>query len=276
MSTARSAWWDAINTLVDAIPSSAIEPLATGIGGVDPGAWASIQAAAQRALATPHYREQVGAFIAAWQTLAPNESPSSVVLALRAVAHAIARERRAQTLEVVWTGPVSTQPFRRTAQVLQDVIDQARNELLIVAFAVYDIPEIGQALFRAAQRGVRIALIIESPKEAAGKVAYDGLAAFGPQVTTQARVYRWPADKRPADAAGRSGALHVKCAVADAAVLLISSANLTHYALNLNMELGVLVRGGSLPRQVARHFHELIQTKILARIEPNVASPGFQ
>jgi len=40
------------------------------------------------------------------------------------------------------------------------------------------------------------------------------------------------------------GSLHVKCAVADASVALISSANLTDYTMSLNMELGVLVKGG--------------------------------
>ena len=50
----------------------------------------------------------------------------------------------------------------------------------------------------------------------------------------------------------RHGSLHVKCAVADDAAALISSANLTEYAMNLNMELGLMVKGGDLPSSLAQ------------------------
>jgi cardiolipin synthase A/B len=56
----------------------------------------------------------------------------------------------------------------------------------------------------------------------------------------------------------RSGSLHAKCAVADDDLLFITSANLTEFAMNLNMELGILVRGGELPGQVRLHFERLI------------------
>jgi phosphatidylserine/phosphatidylglycerophosphate/cardiolipin synthase-like enzyme len=61
-------------------------------------------------------------------------------------------------------------------------------------------------------------------------------------------------------------ALHAKCAVADARLLFVSSANLTDYALNLNMELGVLIAGGSQPQTVMAQFDELIAQGILQRV----------
>jgi phosphatidylserine/phosphatidylglycerophosphate/cardiolipin synthase-like enzyme len=164
---------------------------------------------------------------------------------------------------LVWTGPQSSLPLRRTAQALQQLIDEAAQQLLVVSYAVYDIPEIGAALARAADRGVGLRLVIESPREDAGHIAYDGLRAFGPAVRRRARVYRWPPERRPTDDNGRYGALHVKCAVADERLLLLSSANLTHYALNLNMEMGLMVRGGDLPRRVTRHFDGLISSGAL-------------
>lgn len=112
--------------------------------------------------------------------------------------------------------------------------------------------------------------MIESPQAGAGKVAYDGLAAFGPQVAAHAEVYRWPLEQRPRDDEGRHGSLHAKCAVADRELLLISSANLTHYALSLNMELGLLVRGGPQPHEVDRHFRALIHQGALTLLPPNV------
>ena len=252
------AFLQAIAALAEALPEGAIPPLAEAMAGVSPGAWAALHATATRVLAAPHYREQVGAFVTTWQAQAPTLPPASVALALQAAATAVGRQRRAQTVELVWTGPASAQPLRRTAQVLQGVIDAAQRDLLIISFAVYDIPEIGAALRRAAQRGVAIRLLIESPQASAGKIAYDGLAAFGPAVAAHAAVYHWPLDQRPTDDQGRHGALHAKCAVADATTLLISSANLTRYALDLNMELGLLIRGGSQPAQVTRHVQDLI------------------
>lgn len=78
-------------------------------------------------------------------------------------------------------------------------------------------------------------------------------------------IYAWPLDKRVVDAQGRHGSLHAKCAMADQAMAFISSANLTEYALRLNMELGMLVKGGSLPRELAAHLRGLIQGRILVR-----------
>lgn len=263
---------DAIAILTEALPEGAIRPLAEALAPIPAGSWPTLHTTATQVLAAPHYREQVGAFITTWQTQAPTVPPASVALALQAAGTAVSRQRRVQTVEVVWTGPASGQPLRRTAQVLQSVIDEARRALLIVSFAVYDIPEIGAALLRAAQRGVAIRLVIESPQASMSKVAYDGLAAFGPQVAAHASVYRWPLEQRATDAQGRHGALHAKCAVADGQTLLISSANLTRYALDLNMELGLLLRGGPQPREVARHFQALIDSGALTLLAPHTAT----
>lgn len=273
MNSGTTAVLEAISLLVERLPRGAVEPLADAIADARPGAWPAIQAQAQRAIAAPQYREQVGVLLTTWRIQASDLPPASVALALKAAAHAVAQQRQAQTLELVWTGPGSAQPLRRTAQVLQDLIEAAQRDLLIVSFAVYDIPEIGQALLRAAQRGVQLRLVIELPKESAGRLAYDSLAAFGPLVTAHAQIYCWPAAERPTDDAGRHGSLHAKCAVADSQTLLISSANLTQYALSLNMELGILVRGGHLPATVNQHFTDLVQRRVLQRVQRQLLPP---
>jgi len=51
--------------------------------------------------------------------------------------------------------------------------------------------------------------------------------------------------------------------VVDDEAVLISSANLTEHAMNLNMELGLLIRGGELSRSLAGHLRSLIQNGIL-------------
>jgi len=67
---------------------------------------------------------------------------------------------------------------------------------------------------------------------------------------------------RPKDAKGNAGSFHAKCALADKKILLISSANLTQYALELNMELGVLIKRGTFPNIIAEHFDALIREGI--------------
>jgi len=52
----------------------------------------------------------------------------------------------------------------------------------------------------------------------------------------------------------------VKCAVADGEWLFLSSANLTQQAFTINMELGILVRGGTMPMRVEQQFEELIHS----------------
>jgi phosphatidylserine/phosphatidylglycerophosphate/cardiolipin synthase-like enzyme len=58
----------------------------------------------------------------------------------------------------------------------------------------------------------------------------------------------------------------VKCVVADGKWLFLSSANLTQQAFSINMELGVLVRGGSIPSYVDGLFRHLIESKQLQQI----------
>jgi phosphatidylserine/phosphatidylglycerophosphate/cardiolipin synthase-like enzyme len=53
--------------------------------------------------------------------------------------------------------------------------------------------------------------------------------------------------------------MHAKCAVADEDILFVSSANLTEFALTINMEMGILIRDGYMPGMVVRHFEALVQ-----------------
>lgn len=80
-------------------------------------------------------------------------------------------------------------------------------------------------------------------------------------------VYAWPATQRPRDAQGRHGTLHAKFAVADRRQLLVSSANLTEFAFNLNIELGVLLTGGTGPAEVAGQVDQMIRLGVFQRVE---------
>ena len=192
----------------------------------------------------------------------------SVALALCAAADTAQHYRKAQSVDLIWTGPgVLEVPLRRTDQALLEVIDAARHWLLVVSFAVYKIPAITEALIRAFERGVRLRICIEAPEPSGQRMAYDTIQALGRDVQQRAEIYIWPRDQRLADPNGKVGSLHAKCAVADADLLFVSSANLTGYAMNLNMEQGARIRGGRLPGMVATHFARLIEGGVLKRVK---------
>lgn len=206
-----------------------------------------------------HYRSMAGDFIDLWQNRATAVIPEAVALALRTAICAEKRHRESQTVELVWTGPeTEAHPFRRTEQAVLQVLDSARQRITLVSYAVYRIPNVCEALIRAACRGVQINVIVETPDKLEGENEYSTLRALGEDVAACSAVYYWPKEKRGQDDKGKSGILHVKCAVADGRWLFLSSANLTQYAFTINMELGVLVTGGKVPVQVQEHFDRLI------------------
>lgn len=171
----------------------------------------------------------------------------------------------AEVLELVWTGPnPPSSALYRTEQTLLEIIRGARRTLLIVTFAAYKVEGVRDALRDAAARGVRVRLVVEQSEAEGGKVNVDPLDALG-GAGGALEVFAWPRERRPVAEDGRVGSLHAKCATADDAVLLVSSANMTGNALELNMELGVLVRGGEAPRRVREHFEELGRRGVLER-----------
>jgi len=52
--------------------------------------------------------------------------------------------------------------------------------------------------------------------------------------------------------------LHAKCIIIDREVALVTSANPTPAAYDRNIELGLIVRKGDIPRQIQNRFETLI------------------
>jgi phosphatidylserine/phosphatidylglycerophosphate/cardiolipin synthase-like enzyme len=246
------------------LPRAVLHRLCHALEGLPPDAVPGEHAAIARTIAQPETRVAICRLLGMWRTKAPAVSPTSVAWALRAACSADEYRRTWQSLELVWTGPAPrATTLRRTDQALLDLISSARRSVILVTFAAYKIPNVAAALVRAAKRGVAITLVVESPEASAGKTTFGAIAALGDVLAEKSAVYVWPLDQRLRDATGRHGSLHVKCAIADDAVALISSANLTEHAHNLNMELGLLVRGGDMPGRVAEHLRQLILTGVL-------------
>lgn len=268
MSQHRTAIVFQFQRLAAEMPLGMVEMLAAEIEKKTGTAnWDAARRSLLHLIPQPHYRSLADDFLDTWKTQAADLSPQAVALALLAAAASEKARQEHQAVELVWTGP-DTQviPLRRTEQAILQVIDSASRRLTVVSYAVYNIPRICEALIRAANRGVAIAVIVESPDRLEGQNTYNTLRALGAAVAERANVYLWPLDRRERDGDGKPGILHVKCAVADGRWLFLSSANLTEYAFTLNMELGLLLVGGGLPVQVETLFEQLIADTVLARV----------
>jgi phosphatidylserine/phosphatidylglycerophosphate/cardiolipin synthase-like enzyme len=243
------------------MPSEMIETLADAIEAWHDRDLNMVLAAVPQA----YYRALASELLAAWRAAGPEVTPQAVAWALSAAAAAERARREEQSVELVWTGPgPHAVPLRHTEQALLQLIDAAASRLLVVSYAVYKVRRVGEALARAADRGVDLRIVIEAPDRTQGQNVHAALRSLGPAVASRSRVFLWPQERRPVDDAGNRGVLHVKCAVADGVRLFVSSANLTEHAFTLNMELGLLVTGGPLPMQVEAQFDRLIAAGVLA------------
>lgn len=159
--------------------------------------------------------------------------------------------RRSQQVDIVWTGPESeVDTGRLTSQVVIDLIAEAEDELLLASYAAYPQERMLSAVRDALQRGVEITVLLErsvdNPAYGSDSETFRGIPA---------RRLIWPAEHRPAGAS-----LHPKFIVVDKQVALIGSANLTGRALDVNMECGVLIRGGPQPKAIVDHVWSLVHS----------------
>lgn len=213
------------------------------------------------------WRQAVSNLVDVWQAEARELDGKAMAIALSTAAHCQAKLHQELSAELVWTGPnPASRPLRRTDQALLQLIRAAQQDLLIVSFAIYNIPEIVKALIAAIDHGVKVRIVAETPEASNGKISYGIATTFGSQILERAQVYVWNKNKRPVDEQGRYGSLHAKCAVCDNQRLLISSANLTEYAMSLNIEIGILIHNQKLSQQVNEQVNSLIANSDLMQL----------
>lgn len=199
----------------------------------------------------------------AWRTY-PEVLPLELAAALRGASGTAAIMEKREAVEMVWTGPfTSLVASRHTEQVLLEVIGAAKWRLFIVSFVAYDIDSVKKALQEAIGRNVKINILLESSKDHGGKIDIDSIDAFKKAIPS-ANIYVWKSKSKPSHQ--WNGAVHAKCAVADGSLAFITSANLTRAAMEKNMELGVLVRGGNLPEKLELHLGAMVSTRVIEKI----------
>lgn len=190
----------------------------------------------------------------------------SLASAFKAAAATSIYHDNLESSELVWTGPTTCfVPVRSTEQVLQEIIELAEKRIFLVSFVAYKVESILHALKRATKRGIHIDILVESSIEHGGRVSADSVLMFK-HLLPSASVYIWRGGDESSVASTIMGCVHAKCAVADGNVALITSANISDAAMEKNMELGVLIRGGQLPAELHRHLDALVSEKIVQKV----------
>lgn len=204
--------------------------------------------------------------IATWSGEFSALSNPVFALQLAAMKDAVAQtESEATQTEVVWTGPkVEGSYLRATRQVVQDIISAAESELLVVGYWLagkedYEgiVNDIVELMATAVERGVKVTIVLDEGEKGYGKNNRDTLVALWPEDVQQPTLLTW---KIPPD--DKHLKLHAKVLVADRHDALVTSANLTMYALDRNMEMGVRVQGQPC-EQIVQHFELLRHKEIL-------------
>jgi phosphatidylserine/phosphatidylglycerophosphate/cardiolipin synthase-like enzyme len=243
----------AVSELVSIVSYDRVAALAAKVRGMQVAKAGELRAGSLSAKADNVLKGLVGA----WK--ASTISGETLAAMLLASAHAFRHAESRQRVELVWTGPTTELvPARRTEQALIQVIDAARQRLFITSYVAYDIESIAKALKSAAERGVKIKFLMELSSAQGGKVSVDPIGNLK-KIVPDALFYVWK-DK---GAAFVNGSVHAKVAVADGAYCFITSANLTGYAMDQNMEAGVLISGDPLPEQLHRHLEALAMTGVI-------------
>jgi cardiolipin synthase len=191
-----------------------------------------------------------------WDT---NVSSNELAAMLMSASHTYNKLNEEQTIELVWTGP--TTPFvsaRRTEQALLQVLKSAREALFITSFVAYDVSSIVKALNALIERDVRVSMLLESSHDHGGSMSIDVIGKMR-ELVPGAMLYAWTNKTGPYLA----GRVHAKVVLADSHCCFITSANLTGFAMEKNMEAGILINGGRIPALLNRHLNAFIDLKLI-------------
>ena len=180
-----------------------------------------------------------------------------------------AREQAANPeglFDVVLTGPdVPGVPTRDTAAAMTSLVAEARNEVLLVGYAVYNAKKIFERLAtkmrEEPQLKVQFLLNIQRryndtslESEIVHRFAMDFVTKHWPWAPRPDMYY----DPRSLEVgATKRASLHAKCVVVDRRTAMITSANFTEAAHERNIEAGVIVNYAPFVQRIADYFTAL-------------------
>lgn len=184
------------------------------------------------------------------EAVEPEALADALVCAARAVKTATSHEK----VELLYTGP-GAEAMRRNLQGLLEVIRGAHERLWVVSYVLHSgVDEVVMAMHERSQAGVEVKVLLDHRTKGYAR-AVGRLRTMAPDC----RLLTWADEEREFEP-GQFANLHAKCVVADGRQAFVSSANLTGWAMDHNIEVGYLVTGGSTPRRLEAHLDSLAAT----------------
>ena len=158
-----------------------------------------------------------------------------------------------QTVDLAWTGPVQfAVPTRSTLATAKEMVSGGTRQITVVGYRITEgAKSIFELLAERRSSNVLVRIILDEAVE---------------QMATL-RVM-WPAECAPPEVyENRTSGLHAKVLVVDSCDALVTSANLTHYGLESNIEFGVRIRGDAIPLKIEALLDELVKAGHFRRVD---------
>jgi cardiolipin synthase len=201
-----------------------------------------------------------------WGSDLTGMSGTDLGILLQVASAAIRNEREASTkMQVVWSGPeVEGSYVRATREVVREIVRNAKREMIVVGYWLAGredgegiIQELVQLLSEAVTRGVVLTVVLDERQRPDGTDNRRILSDLWPSSMPFPRLLTWrlPLGEKHLK-------LHAKVMVADRRDALVTSANLTWYAMDRNIEMGIRISGPSA-EIISQHLRLLDTTGIL-------------
>lgn len=257
---------DHIYKLVIQLPLMTVRALAKILQYTPNESWHVYFATVLRSIPQSQAREDLQEFLHFWHHSHSQVSPEVICIILLSIAETLEVNRQHEQVELVWTGYHRQQAsFRSTQESLIELFEMAECELHIVSFAIYRFKPVIEALHRAIARGVKVNLYLEMLNETDETTVISLLERFDSFLASHVLLYVWDKTKRPLRDKS-TASMHAKIAIADNYSLLITSANLTEYALTINLEAGIFIKGGKKPKILWQEIKTLVDSQAFIKV----------
>ncbi|WP_115786913.1 DISARM system phospholipase D-like protein DrmC [Arthrobacter silvisoli] len=157
---------------------------------------------------------------------------------------AAAAERAPSPPRPVWSGPSFSGDGDHTTAAVAHLIDEAKEDILASTYSASMGSPFVKALWRAIARGVSVTLVVEAAK------MNDTTAKLQAVLEGACFLAYVPPE-------GQYGVQHSKVVIVDSTLALVTSANLSAAAANLNLEAGVLIQDPGFASKIRQRYKAL-------------------
>jgi phosphatidylserine/phosphatidylglycerophosphate/cardiolipin synthase-like enzyme len=194
--------------------------------------------------------------------------PRHLALVLETLLGTRARRPLAESvIDLVWSGPdVGDRAHRETAAVVRSLFTSATRSVLVATYVIHNGRDLFQPLAdrMATLSNLRVELFVDlrglPPAEFARRFTADHWPADRPLPVVYFDTRTGPGDPE------QRASFHSKFVAADTERLFLTSANVTAWAQNRNIEAGLVVSSRPLCVQVEQHLRSLVEQTLLERL----------